>query len=75
MEEEPGWWEEPSSDDVEEPKPIQYISADPASVRIKAREDDEEKWDISDIRASVVILIILAIDWIFLDGTLTWMLL
>lgn len=74
MEEEIGWWEE-SSSDVVEPKPIQYISEDPASVRIKAREDDEDKWDISDIRATVVILIIVAIDWIFLDGALTWLIL
>ena len=71
MEEESGWWEE-SSSDVVEPKPIQYISEDPASVRNKPREDDEDKWDISDIRATVVILIIVAIDWIFLDGALTW---
>ncbi len=70
MEEESGWWEE-SSSDVVEPKPIQYISEDPASVRNKPREDDEDKWDISDIRATVVILIIVAIDWIFLDGALT----
>lgn len=72
MEEERGWWEE-SVSDVVEPKPIQHISADPASVRIKAQEDDEDKWKIRDIRAIVVLLIIVAIDWIFLDGTLTWM--
>ena len=71
MEEESGWWEE-SSSDVVEPKPIQYISEDPASVRNKPREDDEDKWDIRDITATVVILIIVAIDWIFLDGALTW---
>ena len=71
MEEESGWWEE-SSSDVVEPKPIQYISEDPASVRNKPREDDEDKWDIRDITATVVILIIVAIDWIFLDGPLTW---
>ena len=84
MEEEPGWWEESSSDVVEpkpkakpkaKPKPMQYISEDPASVRNKPREDDEDKWDISDIGATVVILIIVAIDWIFLDGALTWFLL
>lgn len=72
MEEESGWWEE-SSSDVVEPKPIQSISEDPASVRIKAREDNDKKWKIRDIRATVVILIIVAIDWIFLDGALTWM--
>ena len=79
MEEEPGWWEESSSDVVEpkpkakpKAKPIQYISEDPASVRNKPREDDEDKWDIGDIGATVVILIIVAIDWIFLDGALTW---
>ena len=70
MEEESGWWEE-SSSDVVEPKPIQYISEDPASVRNKPREDDEDKWDISDKRATVATLIIVAIDWIFLDGALT----
>ena len=87
MEEEPGWWEESSSDVVEpkpkakakpkpkakpKAKPIQHISEDPASVRNKPREDDEDKWDIGDIGATVVILIIVAIDWIFLDGALTW---
>ncbi len=72
MEEESGWWEE-SSSDVVEPKPIQYISEEPASVRIKVPEDDEKKWKISEIRPTVVILIIVAIDWIFLDGALTWM--
>lgn len=74
MEEESGWWEE-SSSDVVEPKPIEYISEDPASVRIEVREDDEDKWKVRDIIATVVILIIVAIDWIFLDGALTWMLL
>ncbi len=74
MEEEAGWWEEASAD-AAEPKPTMDNSEDPASVRIKAREDNDKKWKIRDIRATVVILIIVAIDWIFLDGTLTWMLL